>query len=431
MGQHVAIIGPAQLLHAGGFTVGNQVVNYCYDAAGNMLDQGGCSNPHAYQYDAENRLATTSGGILYTYDASGQRVVKNVTQYFYFGGQPVAELNGGTWSDYIFAGSKRIAVSTSAGSGDPNGVQAASTTSYYHGDQLGSSHMMTTGTIQTDGSTPSSAMYAPFGQSASGNIPSHYKFTGKERDTETGLDYFGARYYASNMGRFTSPDPGPYVWSDPQTLNRYAYTRNNPLKFIDPTGKYFVVAAQDQKFYQKALTDLYRRPGGRELVNSLAQSDRAVLLDRRSLDTAHTGLAGVSTALAVTGQPGVAGVHVTVGTDADLMAGAKMAPGKVSSDVTTAHELEHANDGITQGQNSLSQGAAAMATGDAPSSPGASNTTGGTAQAGAEEIMGEKTDMSGKDAGAAVQDILKSGQQQWQDSANRTNICSQNPGACH
>lgn len=62
--------------------------------------------------------------------------------------------------------------------------------------------------------------------------------TSKERDTETGLDYFGARYMSSPQGRFTSPDPllesaDP---SDPQTWNRYAYGLNNPLRFIDPTG---------------------------------------------------------------------------------------------------------------------------------------------------------------------------------------------------
>jgi RHS repeat-associated protein len=57
-----------------------------------------------------------------------------------------------------------------------------------------------------------------------------YKFTGKERDSESGLDNFGKRYYASSMGRFSSTDPGPYIWRDPQTLNRYAYTRNNPLR---------------------------------------------------------------------------------------------------------------------------------------------------------------------------------------------------------
>ncbi len=256
------------------------------------------------------------------------------------------------------------------------------------------------------------------------------RFAGKERDSESGLDYFGARYYGSALGRFTSPDEGLFIWRDPQTLNRYAYSRNNPRTFIDPTGNYFVVASQDRKFYQRALADLYRRPGGRELVNSLANSDRPVILDRRSLDTATTGTAGVTTALTLSGQPGVAGAHVTVGTDADLAAGNKLAPGKVSADVTTAHELEHANDGITAGQNSLQAGAAAMAAGDAPSEPGANNTIGGTAQARAQDIMSEKPDTSKSDAGSAVNDILKSGQQQWQNNSNRQAICSQNKNAC-
>jgi RHS repeat-associated protein len=63
--------------------------------------------------------------------------------------------------------------------------------------------------------------------------------SGKERD-ETGLDYFGARYYSGAHGRFTSPDPllnSGRPWQ-PQSWNRYAYTLNNPLKFVDPTGFY-------------------------------------------------------------------------------------------------------------------------------------------------------------------------------------------------
>jgi RHS repeat-associated protein len=63
--------------------------------------------------------------------------------------------------------------------------------------------------------------------------------TGKERDTESGLDYFGARYYGSNMGRFMSPDPSGLLAqnpADPQSWNLYAYARNNPLINIDPTG---------------------------------------------------------------------------------------------------------------------------------------------------------------------------------------------------
>jgi len=60
--------------------------------------------------------------------------------------------------------------------------------------------------------------------------------TGKERDAESGLDYMEARYYASTMGRFMSPDPLGGHLEDPQTLNRYAYARNNPLIYTDTTG---------------------------------------------------------------------------------------------------------------------------------------------------------------------------------------------------
>jgi RHS repeat-associated protein len=65
------------------------------------------------------------------------------------------------------------------------------------------------------------------------------KFTGKERDAESGLDYFGARYYGSNMGRFMSPDPSGLYYADPtnpQTLNHYSYVLNNPLIATDPDG---------------------------------------------------------------------------------------------------------------------------------------------------------------------------------------------------
>ena len=63
-----------------------------------------------------------------------------------------------------------------------------------------------------------------------------HKFTGQQRDAETELDYFLARYYAAAHGRFTSPDAVSGNPLNPQTLNLYAYVQNNPLKFIDPTG---------------------------------------------------------------------------------------------------------------------------------------------------------------------------------------------------
>jgi RHS repeat-associated protein len=86
----------------------------------------------------------------------------------------------------------------------------------------------------------------PFGDSLACNgstNPPGYHFTGKERDTESGNDYFGARYYASSIGRWLSPDwsdtPSPVPYADlpnPQSLNLYGYVRNNPLRRTDADG---------------------------------------------------------------------------------------------------------------------------------------------------------------------------------------------------
>jgi RHS repeat-associated protein len=84
--------------------------------------------------------------------------------------------------------------------------------------------------------------YYPYGaeQDYTATCGTNYKFTGYERDAETGLDYAFARYYNSRLGRFMSGDPlgSSADISDPQTLNRYAYVRNNPVNLVDPTGLY-------------------------------------------------------------------------------------------------------------------------------------------------------------------------------------------------
>jgi RHS repeat-associated protein len=90
------------------------------------------------------------------------------------------------------------------------------------------------------------------------------KFTQKERDIETGLDYFGARYYGSMQGRFTGVDP-IYVTLerliDPQRLNLYSYVRNNPVVFVDPDGMDLIIDAKTEEearkkfaLFQKGLT---------------------------------------------------------------------------------------------------------------------------------------------------------------------------------
>jgi len=114
---------------------------------------------------------------------------------------------------------------------------------YYLDDPLGSRR------VQTDyaGVLEQSCASLPFGDnlacSGSTQYPTEHHFTGKERDAESGLDYFGARYYASSLARFMSPDwsakiePVPYSkLDDPQTLNLYAYVQNNPLASVDPDG---------------------------------------------------------------------------------------------------------------------------------------------------------------------------------------------------
>ena len=103
------------------------------------------------------------------------------------------------------------------------------------------------------------ADYDPFGGEhiVTNTCPQNYKFTGKERDAESGLDEFGARYYSSAQGRFASPDwsasPSPVPYADlanPQTLNLYTYVQNNPLTYTDPTGHMMTSSTREDMWTQ-------------------------------------------------------------------------------------------------------------------------------------------------------------------------------------
>jgi RHS repeat-associated protein len=220
------------------FTAGNNRMDGAsYDAAGNMTHDP--TTGANYSYDAENRIiSVNNGAVTYTYDAGGQRVEKNVggvkTDYVYdLGGRAIAEVNGsGTVTrEEVFAGGKHLA------------TYANNTTYFNHGDRLGTERARSDMT----GAACETIQSLPFGdgQSSSGGCgdPSTRHFTGKERDLESGLDYFGARYYASSLGRFVTPDwaagPAtvPYAFvGDPQSLNLYSYVRNRPTVMADPDG---------------------------------------------------------------------------------------------------------------------------------------------------------------------------------------------------
>jgi RHS repeat-associated protein len=106
---------------------------------------------------------------------------------------------------------------------------------YYATDAVGSIRVV----FAPNGNVVGRSDYLPFGEEVSAdNMPTE-RFTGQERDPEAGLDNFGARYYASRIGRFGRIDPAfGGALLDPQQWNRYAYARNNPLSFVDPTGMF-------------------------------------------------------------------------------------------------------------------------------------------------------------------------------------------------
>lgn len=217
----------------------NQLSGFGYDANGNMTQNGSAQ----YSYDAENRLIA-AGSMSYIYDGDGERVEKcteggsagscatNPTGTLYWGSGPLAEtdLSGNLISEYVYFDGKRIARRDASGD-----------VFRYVSDHLGSASVIVYGT----GSIKSESDYYPYGGEIpiSGGDTNHYKFTGKERDSESGLDNFGARYDSSSLGRFMTPDWAakptavPYaVFGDPQTLNLYSYVENAPVNRADADG---------------------------------------------------------------------------------------------------------------------------------------------------------------------------------------------------
>jgi RHS repeat-associated protein len=190
----------------------NQLTGYGYDAAGNMTSDP--TDSVTSTYDQENRISVaTKNGVAttYVYDADGDRVQKSNsatgTLYWYMAPGIIAEsdLSGNLTSEYIFFGGERVARKDFPGN----------TVSYYFSDHLKTASVIT----DAAGNIKAESDYYPWGGELQfvNNDSNHYKFTAKKRDTESGLDYFGARYYSNGLGRFITPD-----WAAKATAVPYA-----------------------------------------------------------------------------------------------------------------------------------------------------------------------------------------------------------------
>jgi RHS repeat-associated protein len=230
-------------------------------SAGNMTQDG---SGLTYTFDAENRLTLASGmsggPYCYVYDGNGLRVAKKsnasscssgtVTKIYWrsLSGDALAEMDGSgsttnsAYNEYVFFAGRRV--------GSRNGSGGIF---YWFADQLGTTRSITTGNGpgQTSGQLCYDADFTPYGQEMQHTehlqttaCPPNYKFTGYERDTETGLDYAFARYYSSSLGRFLSTDPLGGSIGSLQSHNAYAYVLNDPINFVDPTGMNLVAPGQ-------------------------------------------------------------------------------------------------------------------------------------------------------------------------------------------
>jgi len=211
---------------------------FAYDLNGNMTYMVRNGVNTIYAYDSENRLKEVrKGGIIiasYEYDGDGGRTQKTIhdaggsVTTTYVGS--LFEKTGNIQTKYIYLGDTRVCAIAQ----DPGGTKVR----YYHGDHLGSANVIT----DSDGYRKELIEYMPFGQFARREMYGQsqevawFYFTGKPYDDETGLYYYGARYYDPSLGRFITPDRMVVHPNDPQDLNRYAYCRNNPTNLIDPTG---------------------------------------------------------------------------------------------------------------------------------------------------------------------------------------------------
>ncbi|MGB9146789.1 MAG: RHS repeat-associated core domain-containing protein [Acidobacteriaceae bacterium] len=190
-----------------------------YDADGNTLNDG----TNTYTWDARNDLVSAdNNGASFVYDGLGRRFGKTMlganTNFLYDGLNPVQELNGTTATANLLTGGLDERFTRTDATG----------TFSYLTDALGSTTALTNST----GASQVQYSYDPYGSmSITGTSTNSYAYTGREFDG-LGIDYYRARYYNPQTGRFISEDPIGLAAG----TNEYAYAGNDPIDFIDPLG---------------------------------------------------------------------------------------------------------------------------------------------------------------------------------------------------
>src|ERR1700688_4749129 len=205
----------------------NSSGSYAYDANGNTLaDPSG----KTYTWDFENRLVQAvvpgTGTVTFKYDPFGRRIQKSgpggTTNYLY------EEVN--LLEEVDTAGNVLAKYAQGTSIDEPLSVLRTGSASYYSADALGSITSLSTST----GALANTYTYDAFGKliASTGSLTNPFQYTGRDYDPETGLRFYRARYYDPNVGRFLSEDPAGFGGG----INVYAYVKNDPADFTDPTG---------------------------------------------------------------------------------------------------------------------------------------------------------------------------------------------------
>ena len=208
---------------------------YNYDNNGNLISKTDNRGNWAFGYDEENRLTQVvvpnGPTVNCKYDGLGRRIQRTTStgtnqRYVYDGSDVLIDLNA-DWS---------VATTYFNGRGIDNHLRqtnAGSGISYFLADHLGSTSALT----DTEGNVAEQLAYDSFGNSA-GFVRTRYDYTGRERDPDTGMLDYRARFYDPQTGRFASEDPIASF----EANNKYNYVRNNPMMLKDPNGTFPILA---------------------------------------------------------------------------------------------------------------------------------------------------------------------------------------------